>query len=143
VALVARRDYSTETVKQRIIYSDVNSSFTFNDTTKNDITNIVNEESVKESIRNILFTNRGERFFNPSFGSDLKHILFELSSPATEKVLEDLITTAINNYEPRANVLDVSVSSEEDQHFITATIIFSVINREQPIVFDLILNRIR
>lgn len=143
MALVTRRDYNTETIKQRVIFSDIESSFKFNDTTKYDLTSVVNEDSVKESIRNILFTNRGERFFNPSFGSDLKYILFELSSPATEKVLEDLITTAINNYEPRANVLDVTVSSEDDQHLITATIIFSVINREQPIVFDLILNRIR
>ena len=97
MALVTRRDYNTETIKQRVIFSDIESSFKFNDTTKYDLTSVVNEDSVKESIRNILFTNRGERFFNPSFGSDLKYILFELSSPATEKVLEDLITTAINN----------------------------------------------
>lgn len=143
MALVARRDYTTETIKQRTIYSDFTGDFLFNVTTKNDIQSVTNEDSVKESIRNILFTNRGERFFNPSLGSDLKQILFEPASPATEKVLEDLITTAINNFEPRANVLDVSVSSDDEQHLITATIIFSVINKEQPIVFDIILNRIR
>ena len=143
MALVARRDYTTETIKQRTIYSDFAGDFLFNATTKNDIQSVTNEDSVKESIRNILFTNRGERFFNPSLGSDLKQILFEPASPATEKVLEDLITTAINNFEPRANVLDVSVSSDDEQHLITATIIFSIINKEQPIVFDIILNRIR
>jgi phage baseplate assembly protein W len=91
----------------------------------------------------LLLTRRGERFFNPSLGSDIEYILFENASPAMEKVLEDLIRTTIDNYEPRARIIDVQVTSDEDSHLITATIVFSIINKQEPIVLDLILNRIR
>lgn len=141
--VVQKRDLYTETRKQRVIYSDIPSSFSFDIESNNDLTPLTNAESVKQSIKNLLLTHRSERFFNPSLGSDMRHALFELASPAQESVLEDLITTTINNYEPRASLLDVSVSSDEDQHLIVATIVFSLINIEEPIVFDLILNRIR
>jgi len=143
MAVVARRDYSTETSKQRIVYSDFAADFSADVTSNFDVSRVTNEDSVKESIKNLLLTRRGERLFNPTLGSDIEYILFENASPAMEKVLEDLIRTTIDNYEPRARILDVVVTSDEEYHLISATIVFSIINKQDPIVLDLILNRIR
>ena len=60
-----------------------------------------------------------------------------------DSVLEDLIRTTIENYEPRAKISQVFVNSEIDSHYIVATIVFSIINKEEPITLELFLNRIR
>ena len=108
-----------------------------------DLLSYKNEDSVKRSIRNILLTDKGERFFNPTFGSDIRKMLFENFSPSTEQVVADLIKTAIGNHEPRANVIDVNVSGNPDQNSMYINIVFSVINKAEPVTLELILNRIR
>lgn len=110
---------------------------------KNDITLRVNEEAVKNSIRNLLLTNRGDRFFNPTLGGDVRAMLFENISSITSNNLKDLIETAIENYEPRAQLLDVSVVPDFDRNAYNITIVFSVINNSDPVFLELLLNRIR
>lgn len=142
MAVVKQRDIYTALKVQPELFSDFLSSFGTH-SIKRDLLRNVNDEAVKTSIKNLLQTNRGERFFNTSIGSNIRSLLFELNSPATAQVLEDLIKTMIGNYEPRARVEDVRVTNDEEGHSMTATIIFSVINRETPIVLEVLLNRIR
>ena len=70
-------------------------------------------------------------------------MLFENFTPATEQILKDLIKTAIKNFEPRAEVLDVKVFGNPDQNSVALTIIFSVINKSEPVTLELTLNRVR
>jgi len=142
MALVVRTSRSSPQNKKTILYSDFNSNL---DKTyiNNDVLLNINEDSVKQSIKNILQTNTGERFFNPSFGSDVNRMLFENFSSASEQIVSDLIKTSINNFEPRANILDVIVNGSPDENYMEVTIIFSVINRSEPVTLELILNRIR
>ncbi len=142
MAAVQRRDLYTSLKVQPEFFSDFLTSFGTH-MTKKDLLRDVNDEAVKTSIKNLLQTNRGERFFNNNIGSDIRALLFEQNSPATAQVLEDLIRTMINNYEPRARVEDVRVTNDEEGHSMIATIVFSVINRETPIVLEVLLNRIR
>lgn len=142
MAVVKQRDIYTSLKVQPELFSDFLSNFGIH-STKKDLIRGVNDEAVKTSIKNLLQTNRGERFFNSNIGSDIRALLFEQNSPATAQVLEDLIKTMIGNYEPRARVEDVRVTNNEEGHSMTATIIFSVINRETPIVLEVLLNRIR
>jgi phage baseplate assembly protein W len=110
---------------------------------KHDLVRHVNEEAVKRSIKNLLLTNRGDRLFNSTLGSDIRALLFEQMSPATEQILEDLIKTTVENYEPRAKIEQVQVVSDMDTQTIQATIAFTVINKQEPVILELILNRIR
>lgn len=142
MAIVRTANIKAEIGLQQEIYSDFLDNLDI-DPIKQDMVCNVNEEAVKSSIKNLLLTNRGERLFNPDLGSDIRALLFENSSPALESVLGDLIKSTINNYEPRANVLDVTVDSNNDADMLVATITFSVINRTEPITLELILNRIR
>lgn len=142
MAIVVRKTKTTPQTAKPLVYSDFYSNFDL-ELVKKDLLSYKNEDSVKRSIRNILLTDKGERFFNPTFGSDIRKMLFENFSPSTEQVVADLIKTAIGNHEPRANVLDVNVSGNPDQNSMYINIVFSVINKAEPVTLELILNRIR
>jgi len=142
MAIVIKRTQETSLAKQVEHYSDFLLGLNI-DPIKRDVLRNTNEEAVKGSIRNILLTNRGDRLYDSNFGSDIRKILFENFSPAMESVLADLIRTAIENHEPRANIIDIIVNSDVDNHYVVVTLIFSVINKEEPITLELILNRIR
>ncbi len=142
MAIVVRKTKTTPQTSKPLAYSDFYSNFDL-ELVKKDLLSYKNEDSVKRSIRNILLTDKGERFFNPTFGSDIRKMLFENFSPSTEQVVADLIKTAIGNHEPRANVIDVNVSGNPDQNSMYINIVFSVINKAEPVTLELILNRIR
>ena len=76
MAIVVRKTKTTPQAAKPLVYSDFYSNFDL-ELVKKDLLSYKNEDSVKRSIRNILLTDRGERFFNPTFGSDIRKILFE------------------------------------------------------------------
>lgn len=141
MALVIRNLPNSPRLIQQEVFSDFLNSFDV-DMVKKDLYRLTNEDAVKASIRNILLTNVGERLYS-NVGSNIRSILFENFTPAMESVLADLIRTAIENYEKRARILDVFIDSSVDDHHISVTVVFSVINKEEPLTFELILNRIR
>ena len=85
--------------KKLSIYSDLRKDMEVNPIT-NDLALKTDEESVKESLKNLIPTNKGERLFQPNLGSDVVKSLFDNMTPASIKVLETSIKNTINNYEP-------------------------------------------
>lgn len=142
MAAIRRSQSYSPKITQNILFSDVSSSFQAHPNI-GDISVIQNEDAVKNSIRNILLTRRGERFFNPLLGSDIYSILFENISPATESDLREFVSNAIKNYEPRANLLNVKTRAYPDENGYVITIIFSVINKTEPVQMNILLDRIR
>lgn len=128
--------------RKRVIYTDFGNDLTPHPVSA-DVSRKINEEAVKQSIRNIVLTNRGERPFNPEFGSDIKSLFFENINQDTLANLQTMIITAIENFEPRAELIDVLVRGRQDSNEIEATITFQVINNEEPTVLNVILNRVR
>lgn len=139
---VVRADRFSPNLKKKILYKDIFSAVMFNSDTK-DLDLVENEDAVKQSILNILLTNRGERLFNSSFGSDINLLLFENITPQTTTTLINFIKTSIENYEPRAQLIDVVASPLEEQNAYSVTIVFKVINKTEPITVDFLLNRVR
>lgn len=139
---VVRADRYSPNQKKKIIYKDLFSAVMFNRDTK-DIDVVENEDAVKQSIVNILLTNRGERMFNSTFGSDINLLLFENITPQTTTTLINFIKTSIENFEPRAMLLDVVAEPVEEQNAYRVTIVFKVINKTEPITIDFLLNRVR
>jgi uncharacterized protein len=76
----------------------------------NDVALKTDVEAVKQSVINILSTNRGERPFLPSFGGNIRSYLFENFSPVMAVELEEEIISALANHEPRVKVLSVDIS---------------------------------
>lgn len=142
MAVIKRSQAVTQTAYVEEIYADFPVDFKIHPN-KLDLETYANEDAVKESIKSILLTDRGERLFNPILGSDIRSLLFENISPQTESTLREYIELAINNFEPRANIVDVIVSALPDVNAYSVTVVFSVINRSDPIQLDILLNRIR
>ena len=142
MAIVIRKTNTTPQTSKPIIYSDFFSNFDLQ-TVKKDLLTYKNEDSVKRSIRNILLTDKGERFFNPTFGSNIRALLFENVSSVTESLLREYIETSISNFEPRAKLIEVIVSGMPDENAYDVSVIFSTINTTEPITLNLILNRVR
>jgi phage baseplate assembly protein W len=108
-----------------------------------DITLNKDDESVKEAIRNLILTDRGERLMQPNLGGNIRAMLFENLTPATVKLIEEQVRTTIELYEPRAELIDVTVSANLDSNEVAITIEFYVTNDEQPVSLSVFLERTR
>jgi phage baseplate assembly protein W len=123
-------------------YSDITTNFDIHPI-KEDLVLLTNEQAVKRSIRNLLLTDPGERFFRPNLGGGIRATLFENISRDTEFLIKEKIVETIKNYEPRASLYSVNVKALPDDNSYSATIIFYVTNNSTPITLDLILRRVR
>ena len=88
-------------------YKDLDLDFIPHPVTK-DLVSKINDEAVKRSIRNLVLLNTYEKPFHPEIGSDVRNLLFELATPLTAIRLKKAIEEVIENFEPRAQLLDIS-----------------------------------
>lgn len=108
-----------------------------------DLAVLKNEDSIKRALKNLIFTNLNERFFNPYFGSNINSYLFENFSPTTEIDIRDTITTAVNNFEPRVRIIDIRVVPLIDNNNLSVTIIFNCLNNLENTKLQFVLERVR
>jgi phage baseplate assembly protein W len=108
-----------------------------------DISRKTDEEAVKESIRNLILTDTGERLFQPNIGCDVRRQLFENFTPQTKFSIETSIRTVINQYEPRCQLISVEATGDPDKNVFYVTIIFILINIPEEIELVLTLDRAR
>lgn len=104
---------------------------------------LTNSEAIKRSVRNLILTQKGERFFQPDIGSDIQNLLFEPISEYTSEVLKELILETIKNHEPRAIGPEVLIRPDEFNNAYNVTILFYVINNADPISVNVNLARVR
>ena len=126
----------------KVIFSDIPISFTAHPITGN-VKKSINRDAVKNSVRNIILTNHGERFFKPKFGGNVTSKLFENASKFTEFNTARSIRIALANYEPRAEVIKVKVTTDPDTNNLTVSLKFRVTNDPEPITVNVLLERIR
>ena len=112
-------------------FKDISLSFEPHPITK-DLTVIKNANAIKRSIRNIVQTIPGERFFNPILGSDVRSSLFEFVDFGTASVIQKEIITAIENFEPRVYNLQVEATAIPDNNEFEVNIYFDIIGQEFP-----------
>lgn len=85
-------------------------------------------EAVKQSVLNILRTNRGERPFLPSFGSNIRAYLFENVDAVTAALIEEDITFSLANFEPRVRILSVDVTDLPESNAVSISLELEIIN---------------
>lgn len=125
------------------IYKDFNLSFARHPIT-GDIATLTDAEAVKRSVRNLVNTNFGERPFHPEIGSDIRAALFEPISPIVANLLTRHIEDVITNFEPRAELSNVTCSGNIDTGVYEVSIEFYIVNAEEPLqVVDMFLERLR
>ena len=124
------------------IYKDLNLDFQQNTATK-DIQKLLDVESVKRSVRNLINLNHYEKPFHPEVGSNLRAMLFELITPQMTHYIGKLISQLIQNYEPRCKLVQVNNMPDLDRNGYSVSISFYVVNNPEPVIVESFLERLR
>ena len=112
-------------------FKDINLSFKRHPVT-NDLITIKNEDAIKKSVKNIIFTILGEKPYVPFFGTSINNSLFELSNPLDHIRISDEIKSTLLNYEPRISNIKVNVSNYPDSNEMNATIQYDITGVANP-----------
>ena len=112
-------------------FKDVGMSFLLNVFTK-DAAVVKNENAIKQSIKNLVLTQKGEKLFQPEIGSGVYELLFEPMDPFTADSIRDEIINTLGQYEPRITILEVDVEPNEDTNTFDVTVEYRIVG--QPIV---------
>ena len=112
-------------------FKDINLSFKRHPVT-NDLITIKNEDAIKKSVKNIIFTILGEKPYSPFFGTSVNNSLFELANPLDHVRISDEIQSTLLNYEPRISNIQVTVSNYPDSHELNATIQYDITGIANP-----------
>ena len=89
-------------------FKDINITFKKHPVT-NDLVVSKDASAIKQSIVNLLLTNKGERLFQPEYGSDIRSQLFEPLDYATAASIKSSILYSLSTFEPRINVLNINI----------------------------------
>lgn len=138
----ATRAETLTSTKKVEYYSDFVTSFA-KTPVGDQLSRVINDRSINQALKNIIFTDLGERLFQPYIGSNINRMLFENNYPEDLTQLEFLIENAVKNNEPRVNLLEVVVRSGNTEHEIVITIVYNTINNPEPITVDYIFKRVR
>ena len=128
--------------KSTKIYKDLNLDFSQNIATK-DIQKLLDVESVKRSVRNLINLNHYEKPFHPEIGSNLRGMLFENITPQISHYIEKQIELLIRNYEPRCRLVEVANKPDLRKNGYSVSISFYVINTPNPVQVETFLERLR
>jgi len=134
--------YSAQRPKNKALYSDFLTNFNAHPDSKQ-LMSVKDEVAVMRSIKSLLLTNKYERLFQPSLGSNLRNFLFEDVSRQTQASIQNAIRETIRNHEPRANIIDVIATGYPDQNGYVVTIIFYLRSIENAVTLNIPLIRVR
>ncbi len=124
------------------LYKDIDFSFTAHPET-GAVLKKIDVNSLKQSIRSLLFTTRGERLFQTEIGSDIYRLLFEPVEPITTETLRYSIQLTLENFEPRILVDLIEVVPLYDENSYEISIFFTIRGIAQSASFTTYLERLR
>ena len=112
-------------------FKDISMSFETNPL-NNDLIALKNSSAIARSLRNIVFTQPGEKFFQPEFCSRVSQSLFETADALSAISIRDEIRSSIINYEPRVKLLDVNVNPNPGENEMNVTIEYEIVGLDIP-----------
>ena len=112
-------------------FKDISATFQTNPL-NDDLIAIKNETAIARSIRNIVFTLPGEKFFDEDFGSDISRSLFENIDDISANLIQDQISQSIRNFEPRVRLRNVITDPNFDDNAFNVTIVYDIIGIDVP-----------
>lgn len=124
--MALRRDKYTQNSNVKEIFTDFLLNFDMNPDTK-DLYRNINLYAIMSSIKALMLTDRGERFFQPKVGSSIRRQIFELYTNETVEILKSYIKGTIEGFEPRVAFENCVIVPSEDANALHITIFFSTI----------------
>ena len=113
------------------VFKDINLSFKRHPVTS-DLVVLKNEDAIKRSVKNIVFTILGEKPYDPFFGSVINDSLFELSTGLSEIGVKDAIEASLKKYEPRIDDIVVTVTILSDSNELNCTVQYTIVGIPAP-----------
>jgi phage baseplate assembly protein W len=113
-------------------FKDISMTFQTNPL-NSDLIALKNENAIDRSVRNIVFTLPGEKFFDEDFGSRISRTLFENVDDISASIITDEIRQSINNYEPRVRLISVNSYPNFDNNAYDVVIVYEIIGADVPI----------
>ena len=110
-------------------FKDISMSFQVNPL-NDDLIAIKNQTAIARSLRNLVLTSPGERFFNNNLGSRVNQLLFENMDDLTAASVKSEIENTIKNYEPRVKLLKTRVSPNPDSYEFDVIITYEIVGIE-------------
>lgn len=124
-----------------ITYRDFN--FKFEKDSYDGVSFVDDNDAIKQSIKDILLTRKGERVWNPLYGSNIFALLFEKVNNMTAMSIRDEIAVALENWEPRIRVVLIEINPFEDDNKYEVYITYDVLNLNLRTTFELTLNLLK
>jgi len=112
-------------------FKDISMSFQKNPL-NGDLIALKNEQAIARSIRNIVFTIPGEKFFDEDFGSRISAALFENIDEFSANIIGSEIRQSILNYEPRVDLISVDLKPDFDNNSFDVRIVYEIIGADVP-----------
>ena len=112
-------------------FKDINLSFKRHPVT-NDVVAIRDEDAIKRSVKNIIFTILGEKPFVPQFGSVINESLFDLNTELSEIRVSDEIKQSLLNYEPRIDNIVTTTTIYPDSNELNCTVQYDIVGIPAP-----------
>ena len=112
-------------------FKDINLSFKRHPVT-NDVVAIRDEDAIKRSVKNIIFTILGEKPFEPQFGSVINEALFDLTTTYDEILIREEIRSSILRFEPRVSNLRVNTTVLPDSNELNCTVQYDIVGIPAP-----------
>ena len=110
-------------------FKDISMSFEVNPINA-DIIGVKNDTAIARSIRNLVLTTPGERFFNEDLGSGVNEVLFDNVDDISAAIIRDEIEQTIIRFEPRVKLQNVKVKGDFDNNQFDVTISYDIIGIE-------------
>ena len=112
-------------------FKDINLSFKRHPVT-NDVITVSDEDAIKRSVKNIIFTILGEKPFEPNFGSVINQSLFDLNTNLSEIRVSDEIKQSLLNYEPRIDNIVVTATIYPDSNELNCVVQYEIVGIPAP-----------
>ena len=112
-------------------FKDISMTFQSNPLNQ-DLIVLKNENAIARSVRNIVFTVPGEKFFQENFGSRISESLFENIDEVSALEIKDEITESINRFEPRVKLISVDAIPDYAGNAFNVLIVYEIIGIDTP-----------
>jgi phage baseplate assembly protein W len=107
----------------------ININYPFKDSAKGfflDITEDKNQ-AIKADLLHLILTRRGQRLYNPDFGTELMRFIFEPNDILTEESIKDEIRTVVKKFLPSLKLDDIIIEpSIESEYAAVVTISYTI-----------------
>jgi len=112
-------------------FKDINITFKKHPVT-NDLVVSRDASAIKQAIVNLLLTNKGERAFNPGYGSNIRRFLFEPLDFGTAGQIQGNIINTVNKFEPRISIVTLDVLPNYDTNGFDVEMVYKIIGSDEP-----------